>query len=183
MQQHPSFSFTTVSVSRVNILKNECEVSEAWDPSSGSPQPNMKPFTVIWDTGATHSVITPNVVTACGLKSIGVQKVYHAQGVTDDVETFLVNILLPNNVGFPGLRVTLGELVGADMLIGMDIISQGDFAVTNSNNRTKFSFRMPSMGDIDFVAESRKKNSQPRLTTPSEFTRQNLRHKRNKGNK
>jgi len=33
----------------------------------------------------------------------------------------------------------------------MDIITQGDFAVTNHNGVTKFSFRTPSMEHIDFV--------------------------------
>ena len=66
-----------------------------------------------------------------------------------------MNIRLPNGVGFSGIRVTLGELGDADMLIGMDIINQGDFAVTNSNGKTKFSFRIPSQADIDFVAEDR----------------------------
>jgi hypothetical protein len=40
---------------------------------------------------------------------------------------------------------------GCDMLIGMDVINLGDFAVTNYNGRTMFSFRMPSADRIDFV--------------------------------
>ena len=71
----------------------------------------------IWDTGATRSVISQKVVDACGLEAIGVQKVYHAQGEASDVEAFLVNIGLPNNVEFQGLRVTLGVLRSADVLI------------------------------------------------------------------
>ena len=120
----------------------------------------MQPFTAIWDTGATNSVISPRVVAACGLESIGVQRVRYASGTVDNVEAFLVNIRLPNSVGFSGIRVTLGELGDADMLIGMDIISQGHFAVTNSSNRTKFSFRIPSQADIDFVAEDRRISEQ-----------------------
>ena len=114
----------------------------------------MVAFTGIWDTGATRSVITQNVVDACGLQSIGVQKVYHAQGESQNVQQFLVNIGLPNKVGFPGLPVTLGVLVNGDVLIGMDIIGKGDFAVTNLKGKTKFSFRMPSEADIDFVKEA-----------------------------
>ena len=55
---------------------------------------------------------------------------------------------------FRGLPVNLGRLSGeAEVLIGMDIINRGDFAVTNRDGRTKFSFRIPSQADIDFVAE------------------------------
>ena len=46
-----------------------------------------------------------------------------------------------------------GVLKDTDVLIGMDIINRGDFAVTNQNRKTKFSFRFPSIGDIDFVEE------------------------------
>ena len=55
--------------------------------------------------------------------------------------------MLPSEVGFYELLVTLGDLDSADMLIGMDIINQGNFAVTNSSNGTKFSFRIPSQAD------------------------------------
>ena len=66
---------------------------------------------------------------------------------------YLVNLRLPSNVLFPGLLVTLGVLKDADVLIGMDIIAKGDFAVTNFGGRTTFTFRMPSRGVIDFVKD------------------------------
>ncbi len=49
----------------------------------------------------------------------------------------------------------VGVVKNTDALIGMNIINQGDFAVTNLNGRTKFSFRYPSINDIDFVEEER----------------------------
>jgi len=36
----------------------------------------------------------------------------------------------------------------------MDVISLGDFAVTNFNGKTMFSFRTPSMAEIDFTKHS-----------------------------
>ena len=85
---------------------------------------------------------------------ISATKVYGVAGLMV-ADVFLVNILLPNKVGVSELPVTLGKLFGADVLIGMDIIGQGDFAVTHPNGNTKFSFRMPSQADIDFVKEGR----------------------------
>ena len=47
----------------------------------------------------------------------------------------------------------MGSKIGAqgiDVLIGMDIISKGDFAVSNYNGKTQFSFRLPSQEDVDY---------------------------------
>ena len=111
----------------------------------------MAQFDAIWDTGATNSVITQAVVGACGLLSTGVGKVYHVSG-SSVVETYLVNILLPNNILYPSVRVTKGTLLnGAGILIGMDIINTGDFTVSNFDGITKFSFRWPSAAHIDLA--------------------------------
>lgn len=156
MTQSASFrAFTTSSSGRLNVLKNQCVVSRAWAPSSGEPLPPMETFDAIWDTGATNSVITQAVVTACGLTPSGVTDVRHAAGKSEKVPTYLVNIGLPNGVGYTGVRVSIGQFSGGDILIGMDIIGTGDFAVTNVNGVTKFSFRHPSIEDINFVRDSR----------------------------
>ena len=76
--------------------------------------------------------------------------VHTAQGSTT-TDTFLVGIFLPNKVVLNEVRVSKGIFRDADVLIGMDIISQGDFAVTNKDGKTVFSFRMPSTECIDFV--------------------------------
>lgn len=39
----------------------------------------------------------------------------------------------------------------------MDIISRGDFAITNFGGKTTFSFRIPSTEEIDFNDQSRRK--------------------------
>ena len=155
MIQQPYSAFTTASNGRVNVLKNQCKISRAWAPDGDEPQPQMQIFDAIWDTGATNSVITKAVVDSGGLVPTGVAKVNHAGG-SSQVATYLVNIVLPNSVGYPGVRVSTGEVVGGDILIGMDIIGTGDFTVTNFNGTTTFSFRHPSIEHIDFVRESKK---------------------------
>jgi len=59
-------------------------------------------------------------------------------------------MLLPNNVGVSQLRVTQGIINGADVLIGMDVITKGDFALSNFQGKTTFCFRIPSVERIDF---------------------------------
>ena len=98
-------------------------------------------------------MISENVVQACGLTQTGMARVQGVHGPAT-VETYFVNIALPNNITVAGIRATKGALLsGDDVLIGMDVISIGDFAVTNYDNATMFSFRSPSAGHIDFVAE------------------------------
>jgi hypothetical protein len=113
---------------------------------------DAKKYIGIWDTGATNSVISQKVVDECNLKPIGMTMV---QSATDQRarETFLVSIFLPNKVVVPSVRVTKGLLADCDVLIGMDIISGGDFAITHYDGKTTFSFRLPSMEQIDFVAK------------------------------
>jgi len=114
-----------------------------------------KKFVAIWDTGATGTVINQKVINECGLKPIGIAEVSTANEKRLS-SVYLVSIFLPNRVSFPQLRVTEGTISEADVLIGMDIITRGDFAVTNSDGRTTFSYRWPSAERIDFVEESRK---------------------------
>ena len=52
-------------------------------------------------------------------------------------------------------------LLGNECLIGMDILTQGDLAITNANNETCVSFRIPSEQCIDFVQEYNDKYHSP----------------------
>lgn len=53
------------------------------------------------------------------------------------------------------MRACKGDLGdNADILIGMNVINFGDFAITNPGGNTQFSFRVPGHGDIDFVRET-----------------------------
>jgi len=48
---------------------------------------------------------------------------------------------------------TEGILTATDVLIGMDIISRGDFTITAPENKTKLSFQIPSTHNTDYVKE------------------------------
>ena len=48
---------------------------------------------------------------------------------------------------------------GGEILIGIDIICLGDFAITNKNNKTTFSFSIPPYKELDFVERANKLNS------------------------
>ena len=62
---------------------------------------------------------------------------------------------LPNNVVVTEVPVTEADALAGDaeVLIGMDIIGLGDFAVSNFQGQTSFTFRIPSLKHIDFVED------------------------------
>ncbi|MEK7629184.1 MAG: retropepsin-like aspartic protease [Patescibacteria group bacterium] len=129
-------------------------------------QVRLNEYSAIWDTGATHSAITKKVADDLGLKPTGIAEVRYGSGKAS-TNTYLVNISLPNNVMVGQVRVTEVQLVSdsnipesqqPQLLIGMDIIGMGDFAVTNVNGITIFSFRIPSIKEIDFVPDAKENN-------------------------
>ena len=117
--------------------------------------PTQKAITeAIWDTGATNSVITKGLAAKLGLVASGQGLVKGVHG-TKMVPVYPVKIILNNqNVSFI-LPVTECDDLTADgsseFLIGMDIISKGDFSITNFGGNTVMTYRVPSIEKIDFV--------------------------------
>lgn len=147
----PVFNLTVRYNGRASVIVSDIEICEAFDPRQSGPHAEMKKFQCIWDTGATNSVINAKVVQALGLKPSGKVEV-HTAGGNHIQNTYFVNIRLPNSAGFPLVRVTEANLEGRqDVLIGMDIIGMGDFAITNHQGKTCMTFRVPSITTLDFT--------------------------------
>jgi predicted aspartyl protease len=145
--------FTINAPHRLNVINTDALVGEAFslqECKNEKDQPTRYKFIAIWDTGATGTVISPNVVEKCNLKPIGKCN-SHTASDTVIANVYLISIELPNKVIIPNLRVSEGNLPGeADILIGMDIISIGDLALTNGNGKTTFSFEIPAKRNLDF---------------------------------
>lgn len=141
----------------------------------------IKSFKGIWDTGATNSVITKEVVDVLQLQPTGQTEVHTAKGV-HTTNTYLVNISLPGDVMIQHVRVTEAELAqGVNVLIGMDIITMGDFSITNHNGKTTMSFRVPSCAEIDYVKEVNKENEEAILANMNRHERRAYEAKKRKG--
>jgi len=171
--QPSSLAFTTRYSEKTRILFSEIQIAHPFAPSS-TPKP-LSPVSIpkslspekyrgIWDTGATGSAITQKVIDDVGLKPTGMVKVNTASQKGVPTEVYLVSVFLPNRVCIPQLKVTRANLVGTEVLLGMDIISQGDFAVTNENGKTVLSYRLPSTTCLDFVKEQ--PSTIPQITKP-----------------
>lgn len=150
-QQTDIRSFTTTALDGLlNRLTNRVFVY----PATGKLVPRLhsnNEFLALWDTGATNSMITEKVAKRCNLVPTGFIQVSTAGGLIEESPTYLVDAYLPNKVRVENVKVAQGNLGDVDLLIGMDIIALGDFAVTNNNGITTFSFRMPSIERIDFT--------------------------------
>ncbi|MCQ2245091.1 MAG: retropepsin-like domain-containing protein [Bacteroidaceae bacterium] len=111
--------------------------------------PTMKYFTPIaaWDTGAENTYISPRVAEALELTPIGNTKVM-ALGGSRDVDIYEIALALPNGRLYHDYKVYCDDIDDYDVLLGMDIIGETDFLITNKDRQTTFSFRSPSEGNV-----------------------------------
>lgn len=139
----------TISTPKSNVIKTDVKIS---NPKSGVDITTKG----IWDTGATNSVITKSTARALGLIPISMANVNGVHGAKV-VPVYRVAITLNNeNISLITEVTECEELSGScdtGMLVGMNIIGMGDFAVTNFNGETTMTFRVPSLEKIDYVAE------------------------------
>lgn len=110
----------------------------------------------IWDSGATNSVITKSIAAKLKLipSGLAVSKGVHGNKT---VNKYVVYILLGSNMKYLLTVTECDELIDSgsvDALIGMDIITKGDFIITNYDNKTVMSFRVPSLETVDYSTEN-----------------------------
>lgn len=147
-------AFTLQSRGIMNTLQTDTLILSSVRDNSKPYEPKM--WRGLWDTGTSRSSINKRIVDDLSLISIGNTKISTANGEVV-VNTYLVDVGLPNGVTIKNVLVSCSDLGDSiDILIGMDIICHGDFAITNVNGKTTFSFRTPSISKIDYVAEANK---------------------------
>ncbi|MBQ7985278.1 MAG: aspartyl protease family protein [Bacteroidales bacterium] len=151
------YAFTSVNPTYNREIVTLAEVSK---PSKNNDLLQFTQYRALWDTGATNSVVTPKIVKELNLIPIGVTKTTHAGGHSE-VNVFQISIRLPNNIIIPNVLVSeCADQAGRfDLIVGMDIISLGDFAITGQGNQRMVSFCLPSMMMIDYVPIAAQFNS------------------------
>ena len=179
--QTPVHALTTRAPQRARVLKNDIFVTEAADPPS-DPRLATTSYIAVWDTGATSTVISKKVVEDLGLIPSG-RVTLHGVGSGDtaheiEAPTYLINLILPNKVIVQGVVVAEASVSGCDVLLGMDVIGIGDFAISNHTDGTTWSFRAPSCGEIDFLPQTNRHNEQ--LHQQSAGSQDQRRRSRNK---
>lgn len=105
----------------------------------------------LWDTGAMSSCISKRYASLLGLEVINIVHMATASHIVE-APVYMAHIFLPNFPVFTYVEVLEFQDIsdGCDLIIGMDIITQGDLAITNLGGNTFFTFRLPSLQKIDF---------------------------------
>lgn len=105
----------------------------------------------IWDTGAPETTISEDLARELELTPCATGRTGTIAGETE-ITYYRADILLPSGIALYGWRVASSKYLSMNrVLIGMDIIGMGDFAVTNIGGETVLSFRVPSDKVIDFT--------------------------------
>ena len=127
----------------VNALKSPITIS-----SSGKDTEVV----ALWDTGATICCVSQDVINTLSLVPTGKARMSTPSSVDELTDTYLVDLMLPNDILVKDVVVAKSKIgsQGIGLLVGMDIISRGDFLITNTGE-TVFSFRMPSEPLPDFA--------------------------------
>jgi predicted aspartyl protease len=158
-----------------DTVRTQCWISRACDPSiwpdvddlSAIPEETVLPggeiirfvaFPAIWDTGVSlYATIPQRVIDECRLDPVGKANIQMPVGriAPYQSELYRVNIGLPNGAIIrAAMAVRAQEASGQHVIIGMGVITLGDFSITNKNGKTVFSFRIPSLASTDFTEES-----------------------------
>lgn len=105
----------------------------------------------MWDTGSTNTSISQEIVAALNLQPIGKIPVSIYGGSIVERDVYEIDILLPGNIRVEHLQVMGDDASDYDVLIGMDVITLGDMCISNKDDQTCFSFRLPSKEHIELT--------------------------------
>lgn len=140
--------FSITSQELLTALGTPCHISQGFDPTKRILECPKIEFNALWDTGATKSIITPKVVEACGLKPLSLTKSILTQGVNglENSEAYEINLSIPGKITIHELTVVLKNPGNAwwHVIIGMDLISQGEFSIKNVSGKTEWGFSIPA---------------------------------------
>ena len=105
----------------------------------------------LWDTGASMSAITPEIQKQLRAVPIDRKEIAGVHN-TEEVDIVSLTLELPNSVVKKTIRVAVCNITSkTGVILGMDIISLGDFALSNGGEQTLLSFAVPPFQEkIDF---------------------------------
>lgn len=118
----------------------------------------------IFDTGATSCCIGKAVAKELGLAPTGMTTVTGVGG-SFPTNVYLLDIEMPHKVVHENIMVTeVEDIIGVQMLIGMDIIGLGDLSITHEEGKTVVSHVLPPLKCIDYVQEIEDKKHKPAVS-------------------
>lgn len=144
-QKIKSYAFT----GRYTMYRNRI-VSDVWLCSPEVGNTNTARIRALWDTGCSHSIISKRVADFLSLPSMGVNTFRSPFGGERTCEMARVEVC----VVLGSERLTLNAGVhdkpnsdpDCDITLGLDFITQGDFAITHDDGQLVLSFCYPPIG-------------------------------------
>ena len=120
-------------------------ITPCWINQSKEENAKMHEFDCLWDTGASQTIISPGVAKNLGLLELKTKTPSILKTVKEIVHTDVYRI----NIMIPGTQLFTDVVVGSyefkddpfDILIGMDIITKGEFLITKEDGASIFSFQ------------------------------------------
>lgn len=97
----------------------------------------------MWDTGASRSAVSSELLNSLGASPHDARYMQTPAGIRP-AGMYSVDIAMSNEVHFENVDVAEADMTGLSFqaIIGMDIISQGNFLVDNSNGHTVMIFEV-----------------------------------------
>ena len=140
--------FTQQNSVTIEAIITECRICPPVDFTNGEmPAKVYVSQNAMWDTGATNTLISPKIVKALNLKPFGKSGISSANGLIE-TNTYFIHVGIPSGGIVTNILALEDENDDYEVVIGMDIINQGDFAFTNKDGHSTFSFRLPSQEEI-----------------------------------
>ena len=134
--------------SLVNVIQTDSIIMPSIDEITKSGQLKYTQVSsMVWDTGATNTLISSQVVDALELVPLKESLVEGVGGIVKSL-VYEISLYLANDIVFKNVKALCSDIGDYDLVVGMDIIAQGDFGVSNNQGKICFSYRYPSKGKI-----------------------------------
>lgn len=140
--------YTQKSKDAVDAIITECRICPPVNYSKGVAPDNV--YTTrkaLWDTGSTNTLISSKIVKYLHLSPFGRSDISGING-SFETDNYLVHIGIPTGDVITNVLAIEDDNEDYEAVIGMDIISLGDFAFSNKDGHSTFSFRIPSSEEI-----------------------------------
>ena len=97
---------------------------------------------VMWDTGSNATIISSRLAKLLGEEVFG-RGAMDGIGGASEGNTYLLHVLLPTGDTMGYTEVIECDYGDYDAIIGMDIITKGDFHLDSIKGETVFTFTLP----------------------------------------
>lgn len=123
-----------------NKIISPCTIDVNRYARKESAQENSFLAKALWDTGATVTVISELLVQQLGLIPTDFMRVAGYDGKPQLRNVYKIDIIIGDALRFNKLNVIEAPIITTDILIGMDVIAQGDLTFTHNESNTILTF-------------------------------------------